>query len=238
MPRSSPVPAILEYLPYRKRDGTAARDAADPSLFRRPWLCRVRVDIRGTGESDGLLQDEYLKQEQDDACEVIAWLAAQPWCTGAVGMIGISWGGFNGLQVAARRPPALKAVISLCSTDDRYADDVHYMGGCLLIDNLGWGSTMFGLQSLPPDPALVGERWREMWLERLENEPLAGRQLAAASAPRRLLEAWLGLRGLRRRSPARSMPWAAGPTAIPTRSRACWQGLQMPEQGADRPLGP
>src|SRR5919108_309286 len=94
----------------------------------------VRVDLRGTGDSDGILLDEYLPQERDDALEVIAWLAEQPWCSGAVGMIGISWGGFNGLQVAARRPPALQAVISLCSTVDRYADDVHFMGGCLLND--------------------------------------------------------------------------------------------------------
>ena len=95
--------------------------------------------MRGNGDSDGLLTDEYLPQEQDDALEVIAWLAAQPWCTGAVGMMGNSWGGFNALQVAARRPPALKAILTSCSTDDRYADDIHYMGGCLLTDNLALG---------------------------------------------------------------------------------------------------
>ena len=113
-------------------------------------------------------------------------------------MIGISWGGFNGLQVAARRPPALKAIITLCSTDDRYADDIHYMGGCLLNDNLGWASTMFAYTSRPPDPALVGERWREMWLERLENTVLLIDTWLQPSAARRLLEARLGLRGLRR----------------------------------------
>ena len=95
----------------------------------------VRVDIRGSGDSGGLLFDEYAQQEQDDGVEVIAWLAAQPWCNGAVGMMGISWGGFNGLQIAARRPPALKAIVTICSTDDRYADDAHYMGGTL---SYGW----------------------------------------------------------------------------------------------------
>jgi putative CocE/NonD family hydrolase len=166
------VPAILEYLPYRRRDGTAVRDAlTHPYLAGHGYGC-ARVDMRGTGDSDGLLRDEYLQQEQDDCLEVIGWLAAQPWCTGAVGMMGISWGGFNGLQVAARRPPALRAVISLCSTDDRYADDIHHMGGALLTDNLRWASTMFGYQSRPPDPEVVGERWRAMWLERLHHEPL------------------------------------------------------------------
>ena len=88
--------------------------------------------LEAAASSDGLLFDEYAKQEQDDGVEVIAWLAAQPWCSGVVGMMGISWGGFNGLQIAARRPPALKAIVTICSTDDRYADDAHYMGGTLL----------------------------------------------------------------------------------------------------------
>lgn len=166
------VPAILEYLPYRRRDGTAVRDyLTHPYLAGHGYAC-VRVDMRGTGDSDGVLLDEYLKLEQDDCLEVIRWIARQPWCTGSVGMMGISWGGFNGLQVAARQPPALKAVISIASTDDRYADDVHYMGGALLTDNLRWASTMFAYQTRPPDPAIVGERWREMWLERLNGEPL------------------------------------------------------------------
>lgn len=127
-----PAPVILEYLPYRKRDGTAARDA-----LNHPWLAghgyvAARVDIAGTGESEGLFDDEYSEQELTDGVEVINWLAAQDWCSGAVGMTGISWGGFNGLQLAARAPEALKAVVSICSTVDRYADDIHYKGGCLL----------------------------------------------------------------------------------------------------------
>jgi putative CocE/NonD family hydrolase len=166
-----PVPAVLEYIPYRKDDGTAARDADRHAYFAGHGYACARVDLRGAGDSDGILYDEYLKQEQDDALEVLRWLASQPWCTGAVGMIGISWGGFNGLQVAARNPPELKAVISLCSTDDRYADDVHYMGGCIINRMLGWASTMFSYNALPPDPRFVGERWREMWFERMENSP-------------------------------------------------------------------
>lgn len=84
-------------------------------------------------------------------------------------MIGISWGGFNGLQVAARRPPALKAVVSLCSTVDRYNDDVHYMGGCLLNDTLDWGGYFFHILGLPPDPEMVGDRkWRSMWKSRID----------------------------------------------------------------------
>ena len=165
-----PVPLILEFLPYRKRDGTCARDAlTHPYFAARGYAC-ARVDMRGNGDSEGLMEDEYSAQELDDAVEVIKWAAAQPWCNGRVGMMGISWGGFNSLQVAALAPDALKAIITLCSTVDRYADDIHYKGGCLLNENLGWGATMWSYSSRAPDPALRAD-WREMWLDRLKNEP-------------------------------------------------------------------
>jgi predicted acyl esterase len=170
---ADPVPALLEYLPYRKRDGTRERDALTHPYLAGHGYAAVRVDIRGSGESEGVLADEYSQPELDDALEVIDWLASQPWCSGAVGMFGISWGGFNALQVAALQPPALKAIVTLCSTDDRYADDVHYMGGAKLASaDLGWGGFFFADMCNPPDPLLVGERWREMWLERLHNMPL------------------------------------------------------------------
>ena len=169
---TDPVPALLEYIPYRKNDQTLIGDTTRHAYFAAQGYASVRVDMRGTGDSDGVLYDEYLPQEQEDAVEVIAWLAAQPWCSGTVGMFGISWGGFNALQVAARRPPALRAILTLCSTDDRYADDVHYMGGCVLAaEMLGWSSTFFARKARPPDPAVSGERWRELWLERLEKSP-------------------------------------------------------------------
>jgi putative CocE/NonD family hydrolase len=167
-----PVPAVLEYIPYRRRDLKRRRDGQVHGwLAARGFAC-VRVDLRGSGDSEGVLTDEYLEQELADGEDVLAWIAAQPWCDGAVGMMGISWGGFNALQLAARRPPELRAVVAVCATDDRYADDVHYMGGCLLGDNLSWASVMLAYNSMPPDPALVGERWRELWLQRLEGSGL------------------------------------------------------------------
>ena len=175
-----PVPAILEYLPYRKGDAFAKRDSYHHPYFAGFGYAGVRVDLRGSGDSDGILLDEYLTQEQDDGLEVIAWLAEQPWCSGTVGMFGISWGGFNGLQLAARRPPALKAVISMCASDDRYSDDVHYVGGCVLgVDMLPWAATMLTLSAQPPDPAAVGDGWRETWFRRMEETPS-------------YIEAWLG----------------------------------------------
>ncbi|MFP5322767.1 MAG: CocE/NonD family hydrolase [Acidimicrobiia bacterium] len=163
-----PVPAVLEYLPYRKRDLTRARDERNhPYLAGHGYAC-VRVDLRGSGDSDGVLVDEYRPVEHSDAVDVIGWLAEQPWCDGNVGMMGISWGGFNALQVAAHRPPALKAIMSASATEDLYHDNMHYMGGCLLADNLSEATVMLAFNSLPPDPEVVGDRWRDLWFERLE----------------------------------------------------------------------
>ncbi|PZQ80081.1 MAG: peptidase S15 [Ancylobacter novellus] len=174
-PAAAKVPVVLEWIPYRQSDNTAVGDSMVHGYFAMSGIASVRVDLRGSGNSEGLLHDEYLKQEQDDACEVIAWLAAQEWCNGKVGLIGISWGGFAGLQIAARRPPALKAIVTCCSTDDRYSDDVHFMGGGLLIDGLQWGAGLFAQLGRPADPAHVGARWRDIWMNRLENlkPPLA-----------------------------------------------------------------
>ncbi len=164
---SAPVPAVLEYIPYRKRDGTLPRDEMMHAYVAGHGYACVRVDMRGNGDSEGLMTDEYTIQELADACEVIEWLAAQDWCSGSVGMMGKSWGGFNCLQTAFLQPAALKAVISVCATTDRFADDIHFKGGCLLGENFGWGTLMLSYSSRPADPALRAD-WREDWLARLE----------------------------------------------------------------------
>ena len=168
----NPCPTIFEYIPYRKRDFKAMRDAETFDRFAKNGYAGIRVDIRGSGDSEGILRDEYLKQELDDGLEILKWIAAQPWSNGDVGMMGISWGGFNSLQLAALNPPELKAIICVAFSDHRYSDDVHYMGGNMLTDNLSWASTMFAYNSCPPDPEIVGDKFEEMWLERLEGSGL------------------------------------------------------------------
>ena len=166
-----PVPTVLEYLPYRKRGGTDPRDESTYPVFAAAGIAGVRVDIRGSGESEGVIDGEYTPRELSDACEILEWIAAQPWSNGNVGMMGISWGGFNCLQVAALKPPQLKAVISIASTVDRYNDDIHYKNGTHLSAQLSWAGTMLAYQSRTPDIDLVGDRWKDMWLERLEGQP-------------------------------------------------------------------
>lgn len=165
------VPAILEYIPYRKDDYTALRDSTTIAHFATRGYACIRVDMRGSGSSDGVLFDEYSDQEVDDGVAVIDWIAKQPWCDGNVGTIGISWGGVTGLQLAQRAPEALKTIIVLGATEFRYYDDAGYYMGCMVGQTLGWAAIMFGYNTRPPNPELVGERWRELWLDRLENAP-------------------------------------------------------------------
>lgn len=169
---SEPQPAVLEYIPYRKNDGTASRDVTLHAAFARAGYAAVRVDTRGSGDSEGVMLDEYHATELDDGLQVLAWLAAQPWCDGGLAMLGKSWGGFNGLQIAALDPPELKCVVTVCSTDDRYADDVHYLGGSLLASEmLPWAATMLCYNARPPDPDVVGEGWRQSWFDRMARTP-------------------------------------------------------------------
>lgn len=175
---SEPVPAILEYLPYRKSDGTIDRDETMHPWFAEHGYACLRVDRRGCGESEGLYDDEYSEQELADGQAIIAWIAAQPWCNGNVGMQGISWGGFNALQLAARDTPALKAIISIGTTVDRYTDDIHYKGGIQLGENIGWAATSASWFSTPPHPDQRAN-WREIWLSRLENAPFLAERWTA-----------------------------------------------------------
>ncbi len=166
---AAPAGAVLEYLPYRKRDGYRYRDDVAGAWFARHGIAFVRVDIRGTGDSDGVMIDEYEPVERQDALDVIAWIARQPWCNGNVGMRGISYGSFTALQAAAKAPPALKAIVSTCGTEQRYLDDIHYRGGCLIDDQFTWAMEWQVVLRAPPDPAIVGaDRWRAMWQARLD----------------------------------------------------------------------
>jgi putative CocE/NonD family hydrolase len=166
------LPTILEYIPYGKSLGTYERDSLNYQFFSSRGYACLRVDLRGSGESNGQLEDEYLKTEQKDCLKVLEWIENQYWSNGKVGMMGISWGGFNALQVAALRPPQLKAIITCCSTDDRYNDDIHYKGGLLLNENFGWASAFQHYLAFPPDRKILGESWKEVWQERLEKLPL------------------------------------------------------------------
>ena len=127
--RDERFPVLLEYLPYRKRDDRGKRYPLFSYFVKRGYVV-ARVDIRGTGESEGtLVEYEYSEQEQSDGEAVIDWLSKQPFSNGNVGMFGISWGAFNSIHLAMRKPPALKAIIAIQGTDDIYQDDIHFIDG-------------------------------------------------------------------------------------------------------------
>jgi uncharacterized protein len=169
LPDARPAPIVLEALPYRMDDLTASYAAEYQRLCEEGGFAVCRLDLRGTGSSEGVAEDEYTAQEHADICEAIAWLAAQEWSNGRVGMYGTSWSGFNSIQVAAERPPALAAIVPIYASDDRYTDDVHYMGGALkAVDLVDWVLYMVACNALPPVPGVFGEGWRDEWLRRLD----------------------------------------------------------------------
>src|SRR5947207_5140755 len=106
-----PVPALLEYLPYRKRDFVRGRDGPMHHYFAGHGYASIRVDIRGAGDSEGLIFDEYSEREHDDAIAVIAWLATQPWCNGSVGVFWFSRGGCNSSVVTPLASVDLNAIL-------------------------------------------------------------------------------------------------------------------------------
>jgi putative CocE/NonD family hydrolase len=164
-------PAIVELNPYRCRDGTMYIDSRMHPWFAHEGYVCFRVDLQGSGCSTGSLTDEYTAEELSYCIQVVNQVAALPFCDGNVGMIGESWSAINSLMVAAHDdcPAALKAIVVNCGSDDRYNDDVHYMGGAMMMDNIGWASSMWGWLPAAPDPAAVGESWRDMWRDRIRN---------------------------------------------------------------------
>ncbi|MEQ9490011.1 MAG: CocE/NonD family hydrolase [Alphaproteobacteria bacterium] len=167
----TPVPAVIEYDPYRHRDASYPRDALIHPWFAGHGFASIRLQPAGAGDSTGAPMDEYVRQEQDDCIEALAWIANRRWCSGKTGLYGLSWGANAALQVAARRPPSLKAIIPVHGTDNRFTDDIHYKNGCLLTAGLAWGATFRLYAQRPPDPESFGAGWRAEWLDRLDAAP-------------------------------------------------------------------
>jgi putative CocE/NonD family hydrolase len=167
------VPAILNMDPYRKDDWQAGWDLSLGAYLAERGYAYARLDVRGTGSSGGVALDEYTAAETRDGHDVVEWLAAQPWCTGSVGMWGLSYGGFTSIQVAATRPKGLKAIVPIQATDERYTDDVHYVGGAMTVSELSqYAVSQVAMNAMPPLPEAWGDAWLEAWRERLEATPV------------------------------------------------------------------
>jgi len=199
-------PVLLEYLPYRKDDGTVGRDYSLHGYFARRGYVGARVDLRGTGASEGRLPDrEYSDAEHADGLEVIDWLARQPWSTGKIGMVGISWGGFNAIQMAMLHPPALKAILAIEATDDLFQDDIHFIDGLMHVDEYEISMDQFTsvtrAPDFPTDEASLAARfdvppWKLQWLRHQRDGPFWKRasliaDYSALRIPAFLIAGWL-----------------------------------------------
>ena len=161
-------PALLQYTPYLK-DGIGGRGGVEVgqiALARRGYAC-LSLDIRGYGESEGVLSPPFAPSEKWDGHDALAWIAEQPWCTGRTGVWGISYGGDTALSIASTRPPSLGAIVAIHAIDDEYTG-AFWPHGCrgALTGEIDWGFRMAGIQLLPP--LRFGEGWRARWRARLE----------------------------------------------------------------------
>jgi predicted acyl esterase len=160
-------PVLLEYLPYRKDESRNSRFQVFSYFVKQGYIV-ARVDIRGTGTSEGkLIEYEYTDQEQEDGEVVIDWLSKQAWSTGRVGMFGISWGAFNSIQMAMRNPPALKAIVAIQGTDDLFRDDVHFIDGMMHVDSYEFAQDIANILPAPPEYIIDESYFRD----RFDTEP-------------------------------------------------------------------
>ncbi len=165
-------PVILEMIPYRKDDWRFITDHQRMNYLAQRGFACCRLDVRGTGSSQGVALDEYTVAETEDGYDAVEWLAVQAWCNGNVGMWGISYGGFTAIQVAMLQPPHLRAIVPMYATDDRYTDDVHFIGGCMVVSEFAqYAASQIGMNALPPNPQHVGDDWQQVWRDRLEATP-------------------------------------------------------------------
>lgn len=165
-------PCIIDMIPYRWRDGIAARDKAVFEPLAKLGFACLRLDVRGAGESGGLIEDEYTERQIEDSLNAIDWALKQDWSNGKTGMMGNSWGGFSALGALKRGHPALQAAIISCASDDSHTDDAHFESGVALTENWLWGIMFTTLAGMPTDPDLAkarGEDWLAVWKQRLEH---------------------------------------------------------------------
>jgi len=171
-----PVPTLIQFCPYRKDDYIGGAFAAAHERFLGAGFACVLADFPGSGSSPGPASRPFAPEEATDSAALVEWAAKQPWCSGKVGMWGVSYGAITALKAAALKPEGLKAIAPIHGTLDLYRDWV-YPGGCRhAYPALHWGGVnMLGLQLLPPAVRDASGDWRRIWQEKIESvEPYMG----------------------------------------------------------------
>ena len=224
-------PAILEMIPYGKDNWRRNADIARGTYLARRGYALCRVDVRGTGSSGGVALDEYTEAETLDGFDAVEWLAAQPWCTGAVGMWGISYGAFTSIQVAKLRPPHLRAIVPIQGTDDRYLTDVHYIGGCVTLSELSqYAVSQVAMNAMPPDPAFWGPALARALAGAARGDAAVADRVAAPAARRAVLARWAPSPRTTTRSRRPSSTSAAGWTRTSMRRSGCRRACTAPSR--------
>ena len=180
MQNKQEFPVILEYDAKWTSVCSSIEDEKRMHFFAENGFVCIRVDVRGTGDSEHNLEnnhkfDPHTEIEESDCIQVINWISSQSWCIGNIAMIGKGRGGTTALQVAAsqRKPTELKAIIVSNATDDRYKHGICFSGDCLLGQSMLKRGNQLNAWSLrPPNPAVIGghiQNFETIWKNRLES---------------------------------------------------------------------
>ncbi len=164
-----PFPALMSCYPYHKDDLIGAEFDFARRYFAEQGFAELIVDFRGTGRSEGYCPDTWdTQQEGQDGAEAVEWIAAQSWCDGNVGVWGMSYGGITTLNIAAHRPPHLKACLPLFGTHDIYQDFIYPGGIFNAIGDMTRETFMLAMDLGPVTYQDPDGKWLELWREHIQ----------------------------------------------------------------------
>jgi uncharacterized protein len=167
------APGILTMIPYHKdgRGGLGMLDGYHRHFASRGYVV-LHLDLRGTGSSEGEIMRTLDGRERLDGHHVVEWMAEQEWCTGSIGVWGISYGGITSMAIAETIPPHLRAIVPIHAPSDNYESMIEHQGSRLMFwPDPHWGGGMAASNLMPPLRSSDGDAWLRIWQERLEADP-------------------------------------------------------------------
>ena len=186
-------------IPYGKDNWRRNADTARGEWFAARGYALCRVDVRGTGSSGGR-RARRVHRRRDARRVRRRRVAGRPAVVHRRRRdVGHLYGGFTAIQVAKLRPPHLRAIVPVQATDDRYLDDVHYIGGCVTASELSqYAVSQVAMNAMPPDAAFRGDGVAGRVARAARGDAAVAVRVAAPADRRPVLAAGLARARLRR----------------------------------------
>lgn len=141
------VPAVLTQTPY---DRTNAAWSGRTARYVKRGYAYVLSDVRGRYDSGGDW-DPFTSRHKTDGYDLVEWIAKQPWCSGKVGTLGLSYMGWTQWWTATQAPPSLKVIVPEVAPPDQFRN-APYQHGIMVGWAVDWASMMAGRRFQPIGP--------------------------------------------------------------------------------------